>query len=350
MLQNQRNEIALLAQAPLALPEIPEREIAQLADQENAPAAVEQLARSQFNAVNTLTSVTGATASVHIWQSTLAAEYLRLERLRSGTRPFSVDHTNERSFRGAGVYRVIMLVIAGLFLGGLAILLNTISASISSSGEIADLTNAPLRAAAWGFLPIAGMLTGHMAFHLAKRDTVKSMVSWGLIGITAVSVVGWIVAFGLAFPLGASAEAAGGNIFEAAPQPAFSALMWLMMFQLFGEVAFGGLVGIVLEHLATRGRKEVVTRSAQHEEIDQSQRDIVQDQSEADRLLGILDDYQRRFENAAGVYVGSCNALLVDMQNQLRTDRGAALINLIARYTPTNPRQPITTRQEVEHA
>lgn len=343
MLQNQRNEIALLAQAPLALPDLPKREIAQLADHENAPAAVEQLALSQFNAMNTLTSITGATASVHIWQATLAAEYQRLERFRAGTGKFSVDYTNELSFRGAGVYRVIMLVIAGLFLGGLAILLNTISASISSSGEIADLTNAPFRAAAWGFLPIAGMLTGHMAYHLAKRDSVKAMVSWGLIGVTAVSVVGWIVAFGFAFPLGASAESAGGNLFQAAPQAAvFSPLVWLMLFQLFGEVAFGGLVGIVLEHLATRGRKEIITSSVQHQEIDQSQRDIVQDQSEADRLLGILDDYQRRFDSAASAYASSCNALLVDMQNQLRTDRGAALINLISRYSPN--------RQEAENA
>lgn len=343
MLQNQRNEIALLAQAPLELPEIPTREIAQLADQDNAPAVVEQLALNRFNALNTLSSITGATASVHVWQSTLAAEYLRLERLRSGTRPFFVDFTNERSFRGAGVYRVVMFVIAALFLGGLAILLNTISASISSSGEIADLTGAPLRAAAWGFLPVAGMLTGHMAYHLAQRDSVKAMVSWGLISVTAVSVVGWIVAFGLAFPLGASAESAGGNLFQAAPESAFPALMWLMLFQLFGEVAFGGLVGVMLEHLATRGRKEMVTSSVQHHEIDQSQRDIVQDQSEADRLLGILDDYQRRFDNTASAYAGTCNATLVDMQNQLRTDRGAALINLIARYTPGN-------RQEIENA
>lgn len=339
MLQNVRNELALLAQAPLTTPDIPEREIARLADHDGAREAVEQLALNRFNTANSLSSITSAMGSVRLWQATLAGQYRRLETLRTGSHPFSVDFTNEQGFRTAGVYRMVMFVIIGLFLGGLAILLNTISASISSSGEIADLTNAPFRAAAWGFLPIAGMMTGHMAYHLAKRESVKALVAWGLIAVTALSVVGWIVSFGLAFPLGASADAAGGNLFAAEAEPAVPALTLLILFQLFGEVAFGGLVGIVLEHLATRGRKEVVTPSAQFGEIDQSQRDIVQDHSEAERVLGSLMDYQRRFDSGAAAYVAACTATLIDMQNQLRTDRGEALSKLIARYS--QPRKEV---------
>ena len=42
--------------------------------------------------------------------------------------------------------------------------------------------------------------------------------------------------------------------------------------------------------------------SAQFGEIDQSQRDIVQDHSEAERMLGSLTDYQRRFDSAAAAW------------------------------------------------
>lgn len=334
MSPNQRNEIAALAASTIAAPDIPHADIARVADQENAPDLVERLALNLFQSANELAAIVNASSLVQTWRGTLNAEYQRLESLRSGVRPFSVSFTGEKTFSLAGVYRAMMIAIVILFLGGLGILLNTVSISISSSGEIADLTNAPWRAAAWGFLPIAGMLAGHIAHHMATRDRTKSMISWTLVGITAVSVVGWIFAFVEGFPLGATAAAASGNLFEAPAAGWFEPLKWLMVFQLFGEVAFGGLVGIMLENLTTRGRKEAVVSSGQHDEIDQRQRDILQDRSDAERLLGSLEDYQRRFDNAAAAYAARCNALLVDMQNQMRTVRGAALINLISKYAP----------------
>lgn len=333
MSPSQRNEIAALAQSPLIIPDVPHGEIARVADQEEAPAIVERLAVNLYQSVNELAAIVNASNLVQTWRTTLAEEYRRLENLRAGNKAFSVTYTDEKTFGLAGVYRAMMVAIVVLFLGGLGILLNTVSISISSSGEIADLTNAPWRAAAWGFLPIAGMLAGHIAHHLAARDATKSLIAWTLVGVTVISVVGWIFAFVQAFPLGATA-AASGNLFEPAAEGWFEPLKWLMAFQLFGEVAFGGLVGVMLENLSTRGRKEAVITSAQHDEIDQRQRDIMQDRSDAERLLGGLEDYQRRFDNAAEAYAAKCNALLVDMQNQLRTVRGAALINLISQYAP----------------
>ena len=125
------------------------------------------------------------------------------------------------------------------------------------------------------------------------------------------------------------------NVFEtAAAGETNSALKALIAVQLIGEIAFGGAVGIHLEHLATRGYVTTVTPNKAHLEYDGQQRALLQDLARATRLRGMASDYARRYAADEAVFVTQCLAFLKEAQLRLLVARGAATLHVINHRTP----------------
>ena len=336
MSPEQQTHLMELATASIIMPELPLLNIVRLADEPDAPAQVAALTAAMMQSSNPITTVTNGKDAVVAWETTLKNEYDRADRHRAATDPFSIDATNETTFLLAPVYGWSVFFMTFAVFLGVSVLINMISATITSSGEVAALTNSPFRAALFGTLPVLGMLIIHFSHYSARRDTTKRVILYALSLFSIACLAIWILMFVHAFPLDGMPVAVDDNLFSTAGserQGGFNPLRWLIAVQFFGEVAAGGLVGIALEHFMTRGKKVIVTSSPVYEELDGSQRDITQDRVKAARLRGALEDYHRRYEASQSIFVQQGFAFLMQVQNELATTRSAAFGSLIHKYT-----------------
>ncbi|MGL4438016.1 MAG: hypothetical protein ACRCUE_01980 [Bosea sp. (in: a-proteobacteria)] len=323
------NQFTELTQSKVTKPQIDELTILRFADDTMAETKVEALAKNQMAGTNVVAEVMAAEKPLTLWENTLKVDYGRLDGRRRGTDAFSIDTTNERLFRLAPFYAWLQLLIAVLVVGGLIILFNTISATISGSAVIPSLVDSPWRAAMWAFLPICGMLAGHMMHHTAVRDSIKRVIMWTLLVVVLICALAWSMIYVFAFPQDGVAQAVT-NVFEtAAGGESNVALKALIAVQLIGEIAFGGAVGIYLEHLATRGYATTVTPNKAHLEYDGQQRELLQDLAKATRLRGMASDYARRYAAEEAVFVTRCLAFLKEAQLRLLVARGAATLHVI---------------------